>query len=119
VALVTLIGPDGSADFGVDLEGWAASAGPPPELPVTPEIARLRGLRVLCVYGAKEERSICPQLDQRHIEMLRLGATGHYYGAHVEEIVDSILAAADGVFVRENVPRQPRKRPNGGNRNAS
>jgi type IV secretory pathway VirJ component len=95
IALVALVGPDPRADFAVDLAGWFAGATPPPERPVLPELARLRGLPLLCVYGAREQHSLCPALEPRRVTLLRLASTGHFYGGHGTEIADSILEVAN------------------------
>ena len=63
VALVALLGPALSAGFEFHVSDWLGSPADSTELPVTPEIAKLHGLRVLCVYGHDEPESACRELD--------------------------------------------------------
>ena len=41
----------------------SAAAAPARALPIPPEVAKLRGLRLLCVYGRDERESLCRGLD--------------------------------------------------------
>jgi type IV secretory pathway VirJ component len=59
VALVALIGPDGGMQFDMHPDGWISNRPMPPEIPVAPEVAKLKGSRVLCIYGAEEQKSMC------------------------------------------------------------
>ncbi len=63
VALVALLGPSQWAGFRfnpIDLVSDVHRGG---DLAVAPEIVRLRGIRVLCVYGRRDHDAICPTLD--------------------------------------------------------
>jgi type IV secretory pathway VirJ component len=62
VALVALIGPDGGMQFDMHPDGWISNRPMPPEIPVAPEVAKLKGSRVLCIYGAEEQKSMCRSL---------------------------------------------------------
>jgi len=63
VAVVAMLGPAPTAGFEFHVSDWLGSSTDSTELPVTPEVAKLRGLRVLCVYGHDEAESACRALD--------------------------------------------------------
>jgi type IV secretory pathway VirJ component len=61
ISLLALLGPSGRADFRfhfTELLGKDSRD----SLPTLPELERLRGTPMLCVQGAQEKNSYCPQL---------------------------------------------------------
>jgi len=62
VGVIALIGPDAAAQFDMPPDGWVSKRPRLPELPVAAEIPRLKGYKVLCVYGAEEKQNICKEL---------------------------------------------------------
>src|SRR4029450_9754433 len=60
VALVGLLGPGTSVDFEFHLSEWVADAARAGALPVRPEVEKLRGMPILCIYGAAEADSLWP-----------------------------------------------------------
>jgi type IV secretory pathway VirJ component len=62
VSVVALIGPDAAAQFDMPPDGWVSNRPRLPELPVAAEIPKLKGLKVLCVYGAEEKQNVCKSL---------------------------------------------------------
>jgi type IV secretory pathway VirJ component len=63
VALVVLIGPARTAEFEFHVLDWLGSPGAGQGLPIAPELAKLRGTRVLCIYGRDEAESACREID--------------------------------------------------------
>lgn len=93
VAAVALLGLEGLIDFKYH-PSWIPFYHPhDPELPVKPEVDKLRGLKVLCVYGAAEKSSICQALDPHFVQTLRTPGHHHFAG-HYVEVAKAILAAA-------------------------
>jgi type IV secretory pathway VirJ component len=93
VALVALLGPGRTTDFEFHLTDWLG--GDDPEaLPIGPEVARLAGLRVLCVQGADEDDSLCPTLDATRARRFELPG-GHHFGGDYRVIAERILSEAD------------------------
>lgn len=92
VTLVALLGPARTTDFEFHVTDWLggddASA-----LPVAPEVAQLRGLRVLCVEGADEDDGLCPTLDPAQVHRMTLPG-GHHFGGDYGAITSRILAEA-------------------------
>jgi type IV secretory pathway VirJ component len=62
ISVVGLIGPDGGAQFDLRPEGWITDQPQKPELPVGPEVPKLKGIDVICIYGTVEPKSMCKGL---------------------------------------------------------
>ena len=62
VALVALLGPGPMASFHYSLLDILQSHTRSGGLPVSPEVAKLRGIPVLCMYGSGDRGAICPSL---------------------------------------------------------
>src|SRR5258708_4992002 len=93
IAGIALLGLEGLIDFKYH-PSWIPFYHPhDPERPVRPEVDKLRGLKVLCVYGAQEKSSICPALDPHSVQTLRTPGHHHFAG-HYVEVDKAILAAA-------------------------
>jgi type IV secretory pathway VirJ component len=75
--------------------------------PTVPEIARLHGLRVLCVYGTDETDSACPDLP-RGLATLVVMPGGHHFEGAYRDIAARILRAA---AMCQNPAKVSRRRP--------
>jgi type IV secretory pathway VirJ component len=93
VAAIALLGPSRSVDFEFHLSDWVADADRGTELPIRPEVEKLRGLPVLCVYGKDETDSLCPELAPPLATVLEQPG-GHHFGGEYDDIVTRILGAA-------------------------
>ncbi|HJU68005.1 MAG TPA: AcvB/VirJ family lysyl-phosphatidylglycerol hydrolase [Gemmatimonadaceae bacterium] len=91
VLLVALLGPSAWVGFEYHFIDLLANIHRPGDLPVTPEVERLRGTPVLCIYGRGDRHAICPDLDPSLARpVLRDG--GHAVSrGEGRAIVDSIL----------------------------
>ena len=58
--------------------------------PTVPEIERLRGMQVLCVYGADEEDSACRDLPPNLAKRVELPG-GHHFGGAYQKVAGRIL----------------------------
>lgn len=92
VALVALLGPARTTDFEFHLTDWLGGDDPT-AAPVAPEVAKLGGLRVLCVQGADESDSLCPTLDEAIARRMTLPG-GHHFGGDYGPITERLLAEA-------------------------
>ncbi len=95
IALVAFLGLGSSADFELRVSGWLGGAHRPPSLPVRPEVEKLRGLRMLCFYGAEDDDALCKDLDPGLVESVGLHGghrIGGNYGAIAEAILHEIVA---------------------------
>ncbi len=102
VASIGLVGPDDQAELDMGLSGFR-NRKPPATLPVVPETARLKGHKVVCVYGKREKHSICPALDPAlGIDLLTVGS-GHGFSGRAPEMIERFLSVA-GLPVRAAKP---------------
>lgn len=93
VRLVALLAPGRTATFEFHVSQWlgAAKAGSP----TAPEIGRLTGLRVLCMFGTDDRDSVCPLLPKGSATVVPLEG-GHHFGGSYVGMGDRILKAAQG-----------------------
>lgn len=91
VELIALLGPELLVAFAFHYRDWIESAPSPDSLPVQPEVEKLRGTKLLCVYGADESDSLCPRLP---VGLARLDERpgGHHFGGDYREIAARILS---------------------------
>lgn len=95
VDLVALLGPSRETAFEFHLTDWlGGSSGP--QLPVLPEVRKLGGRPLLCLYGDEEEGSLCPllhpPLGPRLGEVVPFHGAHHFGGGYLA-VADRILAA--------------------------
>lgn len=92
VRLVALLGLEPSVEFEFHVADWVRSAGHD-DLPVLPEINKITGLKLLCLYGEDEKDSLCPTLDHAKVTVVKIEGGHHFNGAY-QSLADRILAAA-------------------------
>jgi len=90
VRLIALLGPSHTTPFEIRIKENKAS-----ELPVKPEVLKLRGHPVLCDAAAGEDDSLCPDLGPELARRVELKGT-HAFQGDYEQLADHILAAAQG-----------------------
>jgi len=93
VALIALLGPSTGVDFQFHLSDWVTDAARATSRPVRPEVEKLRGTPILCIYGRDESDSLCPTLDASLATLLPQDG-GHHFGGAYDAIVARILAKA-------------------------
>jgi type IV secretory pathway VirJ component len=92
VRLVALLAPSRTAAFEFHLsELLGGNRG---DRPTAPEIERLRGLRVLCLYGTDDKDSVCPALPPGAATVVAVEG-GHHFGRSYVGLADRILRAAE------------------------
>jgi type IV secretory pathway VirJ component len=89
VTLVVYLGLSAEADFQFHVGGWMGARSSQ-GLPVAPEVAKLRGLPMLCIYGRKESDTICRDLDSTLVRPVELEG-GHRIGSNFDGIVQDVL----------------------------
>jgi type IV secretory pathway VirJ component len=90
LALLALVGFADHANFEFRWQDLVRDSRRASDLPTRPELEKLRGTRVLCVYGAEEGDSVCPSLDAS------VARVGRIPGGHV---LDNSTGAAAGQLV--------------------
>ena len=93
LALVALLAPGQQAFFEFHLQLWLGQVHG--GLPVAPEMQRLSGGRVLCIYGKDEIDSLCAALPAGTADKARLPG-GHHFDGNYRELGARILQAVPG-----------------------
>jgi type IV secretory pathway VirJ component len=97
VALVALLGPAERANFQFHWADMLTETSKPSDRPILPELERLRGTPVLCVYGKDEKESLCRLADTSAVHVDRRSGRHHFdgdYDAVANEILQ-LLAPLD------------------------
>ncbi|HEY7636166.1 MAG TPA: AcvB/VirJ family lysyl-phosphatidylglycerol hydrolase [Gemmatimonadales bacterium] len=89
VRLVALVGLSRRAGFEFHFADLFRG-GSRTDRPTVPEIQRLQGMRVLCVYGADEQDSACRDLPRGLAVTVELPG-GHHFGGAYREVAGRIL----------------------------
>jgi type IV secretory pathway VirJ component len=90
VKLVALLGPGQKASFEFHLSNWI---GPSGDKPIAPEALKLLAAGTLCIYGAGEKDSLCPELAPQSARVQMLTG-GHHFGGDYDGLATRILEAA-------------------------
>ncbi len=86
---VALLGPSDVVDFEFHLTDWIGVSSGKTAYPVLPEVEKLRGMKILCLYG-EEESPLCKSLDANLAKVIFLKG-GHHFGGDYEAIAETIL----------------------------
>ncbi|SAL10080.1 bacterial virulence protein VirJ [Caballeronia arvi] len=91
VSYISLMGFSPSADFQIRVTGWLGMPASDKALKVRPELNKLPPSMVQCIYGEKEEDTLCPQLTKTGIEVVKLPGD-HHFGGDYDALARRILA---------------------------
>ncbi len=91
VALAAVMGMSEHALFEFHLTNWVKDDNSGPA--TMPEVNRISGMPVLCIYGADEDDSLCPRLDPARVKIVKVKG-GHHFDGDYEGLARLILAAA-------------------------
>src|SRR5882757_5186172 len=78
VRTVSLLGLSDTATFEFHLANWLPGTSDDGR-PTVPEIERMRGTAVLCIFGAGDKESACPHAASAGVKAVALG-DGHHFG---------------------------------------
>ena len=93
VTLVALIGLERTIDFQVTPFDLLRSRPTPVEIPVRDEVEKLRDTRVLCIYGVREEDSLCRELPP--LLVVRVPEPGsHHFAGNYDQLARTIWTYA-------------------------
>jgi type IV secretory pathway VirJ component len=92
VALAAVMGMSEHALFEFHLTSWVSDDNSGPA--TLPEIDRIAGMPVLCIYGADENDSLCPKLDPNKFQVVKLKG-GHHFDGDYAGLAARILAASN------------------------
>ena len=88
--LVAMLGLATHASFEFHWVDLVRDTRRPTDLPTAPELARLRGTRMVCVYGVEETDSGCRDADPGLVERVSR-AGGHHFGGDYDALAGVVL----------------------------
>ena len=89
VALLVLVALGKNADFEIHVSGWISKKSD--GLPILPELQRIAGNKILCIYGQKEkDDSACSALSAPGASLLELPG-GHHFDQDYSKLTTHIL----------------------------
>jgi len=91
--LIALLGPSSTADFQFHWIDWFGHPKRSTSRPVLPELEKLKGKKILCFYGTKDDDALCRELDPNLATVTAI-QSGHRFGKDYQPIVDAILREA-------------------------
>lgn len=93
VSLVALLSPGRTASFEFHLSYWLGEDTDRSEPLIRPELAKLKGRRILCLAGAGDKDSLCSDLPARFgdVRSIRL-AGGHHFDGDYRKLAKLILS---------------------------
>lgn len=91
VALAAILGMSEHALFEFHMSSWISDDNSGPA--TLPEVDRISGIPVLCVYGEQESDSLCPKLDAHKFMVVKLKG-GHHFDGDYAGLAKTILSAA-------------------------
>jgi type IV secretory pathway VirJ component len=82
IRLVALLGLSPHVEFEFHVTDWIhdSSKG----LPVKPEVDRMTGHRILCLFGEEDKDSLCPALSGPDIRVVKLQGAHHFDGGYAK-----------------------------------
>jgi type IV secretory pathway VirJ component len=91
VALTALMGLSEHAVFEFHVSNWISddNAGPA----TMPEVNRITGVPVVCIYGEGDSDTLCPKLDPSKVRVVKLKG-GHHFNGDYAGLAQEILASA-------------------------
>lgn len=92
VSLLAMLGIGSAASFQFHFADLLRDIQRPSDLPIAPELEKLRGHPMLCIYGADEERSACRDADPALITRRAFPGDHHFDRAYAA-IANTIVAA--------------------------
>jgi type IV secretory pathway VirJ component len=91
VALTAVMGMSEHALFEFHVSSWISDDNSGPA--TLPEVERITGMPVLCIYGEDETDSLCPRLDSRKVTVVKLKG-GHHFDGNYAGLARTILESA-------------------------
>jgi type IV secretory pathway VirJ component len=91
VALAAVLGLSEHALFEFHVSSWISGSNS--GRPTLPEVNRMTGMPVLCIYGEDERDSLCPKLDPNRFSVVKLKG-GHHFDGDYAGLARQILSAA-------------------------
>jgi type IV secretory pathway VirJ component len=91
VSLAAILGMSEHALFEFHVSNWISDDNSGPL--TLPEVNRISGVPVLCIYGEDERDSLCPKLDPNKFKVVKVKG-GHHFDGNYAGLANEILSAA-------------------------
>jgi len=91
IALGVLMGMSEHAVFEFHVSNWISNDNSGPA--TLPEVHRIAGVPIVCIYGEGDNDSLCPKLDAAKVRIVKLPG-GHHFNGDYAGLAREILAAA-------------------------
>ena len=89
VSSVALLGLEADVNFEFHVADWLTTSGDG-DFKVIPEVLKLKGMNVLCLYGSDESDSACKSLGNSSVDVIEIPG-GHHFGGDYEKLATIIL----------------------------
>jgi type IV secretory pathway VirJ component len=89
LSLLVLLGPAQNVDFEFHLTDWVGGESSTAR-PTLPEVEKLKGMNILCMFGAEESDSLCQKVPPTLTKVIPLGGS-HHFGGNYSDIADQVL----------------------------
>jgi type IV secretory pathway VirJ component len=91
-ASAAVIGMSDAAVFEFHFANWVKD---PKGLPTRPEVEKLDGVKLTCIYGAEEHDSPCATLDPHKVVPVKLPG-GHHFNGDYDRVANAVLGTIAG-----------------------
>jgi type IV secretory pathway VirJ component len=91
--VIALLGAEHGVDFEFRVADWLPGSMKDAPYKVKPEVEKLAGKNLLCIYGADEPAPLCPDLDPKVFKVTRM-AGGHHFGGDYKALAETIMHQA-------------------------
>lgn len=88
VQAVALLGMATNANFEFHVSDWLYSSDS--AYKVIPEVQKLKGMNVMCIYGEDESNSACNLLDKSSFNLIEMKG-GHHFAGDYDKLTNAIL----------------------------
>jgi len=93
IALITLVGAAHSVDFELHMSDWLPGEARRAPYKILPEVEKLAGHKLLCIYGEDESAPLCPDLESASFKSIKVPG-GHHFRGDYKGLAELILRAA-------------------------
>ena len=90
VALVAIMGMSEHALFEFHVANWLADDNSGPA--TLPEVDKITGIPVLCIFGEEESDTLCPRLDPHRFIVVKLKG-GHHFDGNYDGLARTIMGS--------------------------
>lgn len=93
VRLVSLMALSSSANFEIKVSGWVGMNGENPDHPTKPDLLKIPGGIVQCIYGEEDDDAVCPELPPGTAEVIKTEGGHHFdgdYAALAKHVLDRL-----------------------------